>query len=84
MLHDALDSAEMLAEEGEEEALNAEHRHDEGAEEERAREVLVRDPVDEPVDTEHERGKRADRAEDDPGGLDRLRPEARRVRRRGE
>ena len=36
-----------------------------------------RDPVDEPVDAECERGERAEHPEQDPGGLDRLRPEAR-------
>ena len=37
MLDHALDSAEMLADEREDEALDAEHRHDERAEQERSR-----------------------------------------------
>ena len=76
VLHDPLDSAEMLADEGEDEALDAEDGDDERAEEQRPREVVVRDPVDEPVDAERQGGERADGPEHDAGGLDRLRPEA--------
>ena len=47
VLHHALDSAEVLADEREDVALHAEHGDDERAEQERAGEVLVRDPVDE-------------------------------------
>ena len=76
VLHHALDSAEVLADERQDEALHAEHGDDERAEQERAREVRVRDPVDDAVGAERERRERADDAEDDPGRLDRLRPEA--------
>ena len=76
MLNHALDSAEMLADEGEDEALHAEDRDDEPSEQQRAREVVVRDPVDEAVDPEHRGGERAEGAEHDARGLDRLRPES--------
>ena len=52
MLHDALDSAEMLADEGEDEALHAQDGDDERAEQEGAREVVVADPVDDAVQAE--------------------------------
>ena len=61
MLDHALDSAEVLADEREDEALDAEHGDDERAEQERAGEVVVRDPVDDAVDAERER-RRASRA----------------------
>ena len=77
MLHDALDSAEILTDEGEDEALDAEDGDDEGAQQQRAGEVVLADPVDDPVQAERKRGERAEEPEDDAGRLDRLRPEAR-------
>ena len=75
VLHDALDSAQILADEGEDEALDAEDRDDERTEEQRPGEVPLADPVDDAVQAEGERGERAEQPEHDPRRLDRLRPE---------
>ena len=56
----ALDSAQVLADEREDEALDAEHEQDRDAAEERAGEVGLADPVDDAVDAERER-RRASR-----------------------
>ena len=73
----ALDPAEVLADEGEDEALYAEHEDHGRAEEQRAGEVRLADPVRDRVDAERRRSERADEAEHHARPLDRLRPEAR-------
>ena len=62
----ALDSAEVLADQGEDEALDSEHEQDRDAAEQRAGEVRVVDPVDDPPGAEREREQRADRPERSP------------------
>src|SRR5471032_3109349 len=62
----ALDPCKVLADQREDEALHTEHQNDPGTAEERPRKVRLDDPVDDSVDAEHGRGKRADDAERDP------------------
>src|SRR3954454_5420990 len=71
----ALDSAQVLAHEGEDEALEAEHVDDRDAAEQRPREVRLLDPVDDAVDPERGRDERAEDAQRDADPLDRLGPE---------
>src|SRR3954452_17531227 len=71
----ALDPSEVLADEREDEPLDAEDEHYAGAAEERAGKVALGDPVDDSVDAEPGCGQRADDAEPDADPLDRLRPE---------
>src|SRR6516162_7532178 len=71
-----LDAPEVLADQGEDEPLEAEHEEDRDAAEERAGEVCPVDPEVEPVGAEAERQDGADRSERDADPLDRLRPEA--------
>src|SRR5205807_8037795 len=74
--HLTLDSAQVLANERENESLDAEDEDDSRAAEEGPGEVRVLDPEDDAVDTEAERRERADDAHDQPDPLDRLRPES--------
>ena len=71
----ALDPPEVLADEGQDEALHAEDEDHAHAAEERAREVRIADPVHDAVDPECERSRRAEHAERDPDPLDRLGPD---------
>src|SRR4051812_3821682 len=71
----ALDAPQILPDERQEEALDAEDEDDAGSGEERPREVALRDPVDDAVDAERGRRERADDPEADADPLDRLRPE---------
>src|SRR5438046_739695 len=70
-----LDPAQVLADESQDEALDAEHEEHGNAAEERAGEVRLVDPERDPVRAECGRAERADDAERDAGPLDRLRPE---------
>src|SRR6266542_2602605 len=73
----ALDAAEVLAHEREDEALDAEHEEHQDAKEERAWEVRVLDPEADRVDEQPGRDERAQDPERDSDPLDRLRPEPR-------
>src|SRR5215203_5573213 len=72
----ALDSAQALSDEGEDEALDPEPEQRQRTKQQRAGEVGVVDPVEDPVDGERGREQRRDHPEDDADPLDRLRPEA--------
>src|SRR5881392_1122058 len=71
-----LDATEVLADEREDEALNAEDEQHRDAAEQRPREVRLAHPERDPVCAEAERQERANRAERDADPLNRLRPEA--------
>ena len=73
----SLDSAQILADERKDEALDPEHEEQRDAAEERPGEVRLGDPVDDAVDPEPGREQGADQPEHDADPLDRLRPEAR-------
>src|SRR3954451_23968681 len=71
-----LDAAQVLPDEREDEALDAEDEDYANPGEERSWEVRVVNPVRDAVDAEHERGDGADHPHHHPDPLDRLRPEA--------
>src|SRR4051812_40027524 len=73
----ALDPPQVLADQRQDEPLQAEDEDHRDAAEERAREVRLADPEDDAVDPERERDGRAQQSDRDPDPLDRLRPEAR-------
>src|SRR5262249_9229483 len=71
----ALNPAQVLAHEREDEALDAEDEEHGDATEERPWEVRPADPEDDAVDPQGHSDERAENAEADPDPLDRLRPE---------
>src|SRR5207248_252374 len=73
----ALNAPEVLADQGQDEALDAEHEQNRDAAEQRPGKVRLADPEDEPVDAEAEGKQGRDRSEEDADPLDRLRPETR-------
>src|SRR5207247_6353948 len=72
----ALDAAEVLADERQDETLDAEDGQDRDAAEQRAREVRLADPEDDAVDAQRECEQRRHRAEEHADPLDGLWPVA--------
>src|SRR4249920_701277 len=75
LLHVALDPLQVLAQHGHQEPLQAEHEEDEASQEERTREIVVPDPVDDAPDSHPQGRKDTEHAQDGAEPLHELRPE---------